>query len=591
MSDAYKIGIQIALATNFSPLYALMGHLGKVQGKIDKMHTSFAKLGVVAAVAAAGIVVGFEKIFTAAEKVATAQAKLRILGPNIDVNGFTDLAYKIQKSVPGSKVPEILDSARELYSIAGPKETPLLLERMTKFSTAMENFTKSKGVEYQALRAADISGLMVDKDKNFSEDKLNYFLDNVWRGSAATGGKVSMAEILNFSKQAASLMSSMSDEGLLSAFELMQGMGGYRAGTAYQALGRQFLGGKMTGDTAEQLVKLGMIDPGGFHKDHGKVIIDSGAMKGQQELLSDPLKFTELFLEQAKKNGITDGLKLRELIFKAIGTGPAQRALAEMIANVGQMKAERGRMEGVMSLDQAMDSLNKNSPEQSMKSFNAAWDNLLGALGTPLVAPAVRAMNTIAESIRSFTSYIHESPAGLKIALEAVGALFAGLAVVALAALAAALAPLVGAGGLIAGAIATLGVLAAFDWHGLQNTLSKVKEVLEGWARGIISLIESVFGKKPGTDVPGAATPAFPGVQPNGALPHLPGLHTLGKQSYWMAPPSTGGNKTAGNVYLDGRKVGEHNLRHLARMTSQPTQGSAHMDASYAYAALDHKFA
>jgi hypothetical protein len=93
-------------------------------------------------------------------------------------------------------------------------------------------------------------------------------------------------------------------------------------------------------------------------------------------------------------------------------------------ANRALLAKERGNIDAV-PLD-AAGTLQKNDPGQAMAAFTTSWDNLLTALGKPLVHTAVVAMEGIASAIDSLAVLIAKHPTMTRIGGE-LTAVAAGL--------------------------------------------------------------------------------------------------------------------------------------------------------------------
>ena len=94
---------------------------------------------------------------------------------------------------------------------------------------------------------------------------------------------------------------------------------------------------------------------------------------------------------------------------------------------------------------------------------------------------------------------------------------------------------------------------------------------------------------------PSAVGPAKNGMGTDGAplIPLGPRQPGYGKQGYNAVPPAAGGTKfaSAGDIYMDGRKVGQIVSRHQAASANGPLQGSAYMDGTAIFTPADFAYA
>jgi hypothetical protein len=570
MANVYQIGIQIALAGSYAHQLQLLAQqfgllhtqVGQIQQGIGRWGAAI--IGVGGVLAGSELLKGVTHLMKAGEEILNQQAKAKIIGlSQIQIQEEYAKSVEIGERVRGSLIHENIALINEMYSIAGFEEAMALAPQMAQISQILQRFGAPAGGAYELIKALDLMGRISDPEtKKFDSKRASEAMDLFAQMTEATSGKVTVAQFLAFAKQGGPLMGSMSDEGVRAMGSFIQDVGGYRAGTALQALGRQFVGGIMTQSKAMELHKLGLLGDYEVGKG-GHIIIGPGQMPIGDEILKDPLKMAHMFSEAFKKSGITTPEDVQKETYKIFSTGPAQRIMYEMIRNEMQKRGEIERMGGAATTEAATRILGEESPAQVMANYANAWKNLTEVVGMPLMKAAIPIINEVAAALERMATVAAGHPEAMKLALEIVGGLAIGSLVLGLGAIATAIAPLIGAAGLLTALAAALAALAAFNWD---------------WLKGL-------FSHAPAT---GSSPGGGPGIidTPGGA--GMVGPHT-GKHSYNAVPPPAGGGSGTGggDVYLDSRKVGEILTGTMARMAGGPLEGSSYFDGTWSSPASD----
>lgn len=568
MSDVYKIGIAIALSDGWAaPLSMLSHRLTGVHKSVKEIEGGFGRWklaigGAAAVFAGSALIKGMISLAEHAKEFNHELAKTRALGIPANLMGEVSAkAWENGRAVSGTSVAGNVKTIGSLYSLVGLEEALKLSTKFEKVDQILAAVGKGEqGSAYILARAGELMGKFTDpKTGVLDVNSFSGFLDVIAKSQIATHGMVSSREWLNFAKQAGPAAGSLTTEGMLTASAVIQAMGGNRAGTALAALNRQFAGAKMTGSVAKELTELGIAKPGDLTIERGgHVFAKSGAMKELVDALQkDPLDaVVRILLPALEKHGFDTNEKLSAEIYKMIGTGPAQRAIYELIRGRSQIAAERERAKGAMGVDEGYENFAKTDPQQVIKGLTAAWENLLTAMGSEGLKQAIPWMLSFTDTLNEMGAFITAHPETMKILGEGVLALGVALGVTGAAAIIAA----IGTGGWLIGGLVALGAaLSAMpdffkhlgqDWQATKEM--KAKDIFQ--YKG--SIWEDIFGKKN---------------SPDGAP---------GKQSLNVVPPSSDQKtiQVASTVNLDGRKVGEAVTTHIVSEGNGPAQGSPYTD-------------
>lgn len=346
-------------------------------------------------------------------------------------------AWEISRSVPGTRTGGNLALIADARSIVGQKEALEMAPGLARTEQVLNNLSDKggkKGSMLDLLRSGELTGAFTDENRHVDIDKFNRFLDFSIKTAEATHGKVMPSDLLALAKQGAPTLGSLNEEGWQSMAIMTQAMSGNRAGTAMTALQRQFLGGRMTQGTLSALEQMGIADAKDFTVERGgHVVPKPGAMK---ELVgkfqSDPFSaFTDVIIPKLREHGVSTFEQFQPWIYKLFGTQTSQRAAFELFRGGEQFTGERKRLGEAMGVDKASGAMGKD-PEQSMRTFTAAFENLLAALGGPLMEAVIPKMNALANVFNMMGGWFskHETAttvAGTTAAGGGVGALLGGV--------------------------------------------------------------------------------------------------------------------------------------------------------------------
>ena len=487
MADVYKIGIEIALAgTIMQGLEAIAAKLTGIHTKVKDIEGGFARWGL--AIGGAGAIMAGEKIAAGMEKAIKAggelvkqQALLRNMGVSqADVLATTAAAQKATTEVINTNIAENVKGMRELMGIMpNIHEAQMAYVPLMQAATVLQSLTGAKAEDNMQvlgkaieLRGGGTNPVTHELDpERFKRETLA-----AEKAIIASGGLVNARALLNMMQQAGPSARAVEDvdkfyKGIITA---MMDMGGFRAGTALTAVGRQLLGGKMTKPTAEEMENLGLLIPGRWHKSGTGVFVDKGGLTGEDEL-KDPTKgitawMNDVLLPAFASHGITKGADVQQELYRVFGVETARRLAGLFIQNTGQIKRDAALY------DNANPDSYKNIAgadfESNMGNISQSFTSLMQAFGSPLVEPAIKVMQSLAAAINAIAATALANPEQAKLIGQGLIGLAAGLTALGAVALVAAFASFV-PGGIVAvgitGLVASLGALAAFNWGSLKS--------------------------------------------------------------------------------------------------------------------------
>jgi hypothetical protein len=503
MTEAYKIGINIAMSTNHvQVLQALTAGLLGVNTKVDQLTGSFSKLklaiaGAFGVWAGDKMLSGIKDIVEATKDLSHELVQIQKLGMSAAQTGeINRRAIQVTRDVRGITQEQALEIYANAYSPFGKDAALQLMEPLAKFAVATGNTTGNFDVNgsdmMKMVRSADMLGQFTDpKTHQLDVDRFQHFLSLAAKVTAATHNMVSPNSWLQMAQQGGPSLMHLSDEGLITMGITSQYMGGGRAGTAMMSLYQQMAGGTMYTRNAEEMQRLGLITAGEWHKDGGHVVLTPGASRRlTSQIGDDPLSWVQnTVIPAMESRGIKDPEEQMNELFRLLTRQTTQRASADWIRNMQQMLSERERIKGGMDLDGSLGVANSQDVEQSLHNLSTAWQNLLYAIAGPNSEAEVAVINKMTDALRSLTEVFRSmNPDTLKHLAEGFALLGASLIAAGGVAIVAALGP---AGWLVLGIGALATAIVAVPW----------KAAFDGLASGIKSLgdmIVSVWDKVKG---------------------------------------------------------------------------------------------
>lgn len=588
--DAFKIAVSIGLTNTLTPaLTNIASQAIGANNAVNLLNKSLGRLqlagiGLGAIFASTSIFRGMQALAKHGADVNHQLELMKIAGmQNADIQRAMSAATATAASNTTTHLSENLAHIRELRYAFGDTATAIKhLDEVSKANTIL-NAVKGGGTDqvWELVKSLEGKGLTFDP-KAFSS-----YVDTMTKVVAATGGKVTPQMFMSTFKYGRTATLGW-DEGFVGGAlpRLMQSMatgsggsgGAGGPGNALMSAFAKVVQGQMPKTAAEEFARMGLT-PGGIANIKGSAQTQvKGGIAGRDLFMANPYEWVQQVLMPAlAKNGVTREQDIIAQISKMFPVRTASQVITEMATQGRFREGEHSPFEkdiaiqkGAMGQAAAFDELLKNDYPTVMKAFHEQFHNLLEVLGSPLIqpgGPVLSSLSSLTSIMSSMSQFASAHPEGVKIALEAIVALMAGLAGAGLAALAVALAPLIGPAGLIAGVVLALGALATFNWSAISSGLNAVYEAISGF----IGKIKGAIG--------------IDGVNRNPRMQG--GNNLLQKQNFegdgitpnmlqkanWM-PPGRNDKPivTTATLNIDGRQLAEVVSEQIARLGEFTTQ-------------------
>ncbi len=576
MFSAYKIAVEIVAKNTASDAILIVTRqitgLGQHVDSLAKKWESVAKAvaGTVAIMGGAAMARGVTAVIKAGVGLEQQQARMLAAGmTNQAVAEATATAWSTTSQVVGQKVTDVLTTIQGLRNLLGnPEEANAMAVPAAKLGVVIRGITGRDDSEEQSaqfFRFLENIGATINKQTGKIDPGRLLEMGNLAAAIIAAthghGTEVLPLDLAMFQQQAGTAGALLDETGLvemvpiISAMKSIGGGGGghgSRSGTGlFQEL-KSFLSGHFSAQTLQWLEHLHMIDESKVHlKGRGSTahyILDPGALKDAKLLAERPAEWIWNVLGAAMKKAGETAPDDEAMSAMASGlSATVIRLMGEMLRNEAQFKKTIDNINAARGVDQY--AVMAAAPKALIDDFNAAISNFMTALGAPEVKDAMGALAFLTRGIKNFTGDMVAHQTAVQVTVSLFAALAAALLVIGGVAIVAAIAPLVGTGGLIAGlvvGIISLGTALTSLFHVFDKANGAGEPQINHppWYLGGDASI--------GADT-GFAPPSPPSLPPSSPSPWLP----LGNQ---VAPTQPSSGAPSHFVPL-GKDVVPHNDR------------------------------
>lgn len=600
--EAYSVAVRLklidgvssglmALAGQFTALNrqasAHKGHLSDIEKQLNRLKLMGTLGGAAAAAGGYGLSL-FKAPIEEAKAFQTELTKFRALGVGEHV---TQEAQRFAEGMQsfGTSMRDNLVLLRDAQTIFGDFEhakmvTPLL----AKMKFANEALYGAEGGGMKDRAFMDMLKVIELRRGLSSEQAFKSQANMVQQVLTATGGRVGANEYLQLIKTGGVAAKGISDETFYYKLEpLIQELGGMRVGTGLMSAYQNLMLGRTSVQVAKELGRLGLLDEG--HVEYNKIgmikRILPGGLVGGDVLSRDPIEFLEkVLLPSFAKKGITSEKDVLQELGLIFSNRTASQLFSTIFLQMANIKKNEALNRGAMGVDE-LDRKARETPGGKEIELHAKWRDVLKELGTTVLPIAIQAVTGLTSVVKGVVAFAREFPTltkwltigfGVLAGLVAVGGVLA-MATAGFKALGLALVVSKGTG------IGTMLLEVAGGVSGLAMALGKAGLVgaagyggwkLGGWLNDNVVNpgVRALTGDKNQTLGGWLYDKTHWG---NGASIFGGNYYT---ESNYVAGARAAAGQGKGNVYLDGRKVGEIVTGHQARAASMPLTGISGFD-------------
>ena len=348
-----------------------------------------------------------------------------------DYKTLMTAALGVTRQTPQIKLSDAVAMVSATYGITGNvREAAAIAPPLAAYEQAAGNLKPGRTDDSkEIMRAAELGGWTVDpKTRAIDPARIAQFFDLVQRAMVASGGTIDGRSVLAMYQTGGQALKNLSVQGFQNMMPLLPEFGGPRLGTAATSLAQQVRGGVMTQRALQDWIDLHLIDTRKIHATRTGVRLDSGAIKGADQLATDPVGFVERTIYPAMVKAGWSPQKIQDEVLRMIGRGTDQRLVGAIISQAVQY-AKDVKMQNQATGTTAMNAnFNSQDLRQQVKDLTSVWttfEQVLGASAIPVVIPALQ---DLTKAIQFITGAVETHPtAGRDLLL--LGAGIAGLAV------------------------------------------------------------------------------------------------------------------------------------------------------------------
>jgi hypothetical protein len=314
------------------------------------------------------------------------------------VKGITELLSvtpDLQSAI--TMYPGMMRGAKDLEELTGGKVKAE--ESMKTLAKALEN----------------LGGGIDPKTHELSPERMSQAMNEAVKTIIAGGGFINDATLFGLAKQAGG-MGRMTDPGHLfdETITSLIDMGGQRTGTALPSLGREFLGDKMTKQTASELEELGILSHGSWRSGGGSgIIMNPGyEIKGIDDIKSGDLPdFMNTVLGPAIRAKVGDSNRaLMEESYKIFGQQTGERLGLMFLQNEAQRQRDVNLRQGV-DPDSVYKGIGDKDYAQNVSNLGASFQSLMQVVGSNAIPGAITTIHGITDALQGLTKLAADHPA------------------------------------------------------------------------------------------------------------------------------------------------------------------------------------
>ncbi|MEN5089285.1 phage tail tape measure protein [Pseudomonas protegens] len=387
----------------------------------------------------------------------------------------------------GTSVTENLTLVRDAMTVfADEHEAEMVAPTLAKMKFANHAmYGEEQGSDNERkfmdmLKVIELRGGLASKEAFINQ------ADIVQRVLTATGGRVGPNEWLNVIKTGGVAAKGIKDDAFYYQLEpLVQEMGGHRVGTAMMSAYSNIYQGRTTKRAANNLEKLGLVDPTKVKHDKAGQIafLDVGAIKGSKIFRENQFEWLEkVLLPQLKAKGITEKSQVLDTIGSIFSNRTASNLFAQMYLQREQIHKNAKLNAGADGIDQlyakGLDSTQGQELELLAQRANAYRE-----MSAAILPTYVAALKTITKAIKEITAWMKENPAAASAMMKTL--MVVGVLAATFGALALTLASLIGPFAIINYGMGLFGLKAA----GTGGVIQRLFPTLAGLARNALPML------------------------------------------------------------------------------------------------------
>jgi hypothetical protein len=315
--------------------------------------------------------------------------------------------------VSQTQIMHMLRNARSVvgnYHEAAEIADPLLALRVVAMGAHPDKASELNEDFDKLVKGMEIKGVTQN------HGMFNHYIDNMAKAINVFGDTLRPTDFYETFKYGRAATNALSDDFMLStAPTLAQELGGSSAGKAVSSFHTQFVGGKMSNRSVEQLLKYGMLDPKNVIKTKtGNVKgVLPGGIVGQEYLKpghEDPYAWVnKVLIPKLAAKGITDPAEVQEVISALASQQTSAQMMSIFAGQQPRIEKDKALIRGAKGID-AAPSFMRNDPKLGAKSITEQTNNILQNATGPAMEKAAPIMHSFAGSLAEIAEAAKDHP-------------------------------------------------------------------------------------------------------------------------------------------------------------------------------------
>jgi hypothetical protein len=422
--EAYSVAVKLSLINHVSAgMLMISKSLAAAGQDVDKLNAKLSSIGKQGAIGGLmfagglGIAAMFKAPLDEAKKFQNEVERFRSLGLGDKV---TNDAVKFASGMNtyGTSIRENLGLLRDAQTVFGDfHEAQMVVPLLSKMKFANAALYGDEGGAMKDKAFMDMLKVIEMRGGLKSEEAFNKQANMIQQVQTATGGRVGANEYLNFIKTGGVAAKGMRDDKFYYNMEpLIQEMGGFRVGTGLMSGYQNLVQGRTTARAAEELMRLGMLDPKKviYNKIGNIKQIKPGAVNGSDLMVEDPFQWMQkVMLPAFASKGITS----QQAILNEIGAIFTNRTASNLYST---MFLQQANIEKNMKLNAGAAGINeldknaKNTLSGKQLEFGAKWRDLMLNLGAVVLPLAIKVLDKLNPALKDLAKWMENNQGKVK---------------------------------------------------------------------------------------------------------------------------------------------------------------------------------
>ncbi|HYX72425.1 MAG TPA: hypothetical protein VE732_06620 [Nitrososphaera sp.] len=368
------------------------------------------------------------KYTDAALDLSRVQQKFFALNLSAEDNAkaFDAVRHTVQK-LNGVSLAEATETVMDLHTAIGSLDEaiealPIASKYRFAFSTMFGDKFDAGALEQNiqsgfkflemigAVRATGPTDAATGKHAFTDEDRrrMEEFFSRTAQMTAASGGRVTPADMFQMAQTGGTAMQGLTLEGLTHLQSPLTEMGGSRTGTALQTLFQNVVAGRMQQKGLMEWQRLGLLDTSKVEFNKSGIVrrMDAGAIPIGDFLQEDPLKFADALADAMKKHGVDTSNP--KAVIKELGALKMPRTAMEITSLLINQRDRVLKETAIVLKAKGIEALNTqalDTAQGKIIAFEKTMENFRAATGMPLVELGSRLLGSWSPFINLLTEH------------------------------------------------------------------------------------------------------------------------------------------------------------------------------------------